>query len=203
MQEVHLKEGQILFIRDFDLHDYKSADGNYFEFINLAFTKENLDNLFFYLGDGFPSSTLLSAELPPIATLSPAKKESLFFALTDLTQNTDNAVASTKMRTLLCEIFTKYFFNFSEKKSEIPFWLETTCEKMKKPQNFISGAQKMYEISGRTREHVCRSMKKYYGTTVSEFVTDLRLEYCASLLISSNLLYNSIYYLSLFNVEYK
>ena len=193
-QEQFLKEGQLLFIRDFDIHDYKSADGNYFEFINLAFSKESLSELFSYLGTGFPAETLLNAKLPPIITLSPSKKEELFFSLTELTQNMKNEIAATKMRTLLCEIFTKYFMDFSEKKTEIPFWLETTCAKMKKPQNFIAGTERMYELSGKSREHLSRSMKKYYGITISEFITGLRLEYSASLLLSSNLSATDICY---------
>lgn len=186
-KEQNLKEGHLLFIRDFDIHDYKSADGNYFEFINLAFSKESFLELAEYLGTGFPANTLLKAKMPPLINLSPSKKEELFFSLTELNQNMENEVASAKMRTMLCEIFTKFFMNYSEKKTDIPFWLETTCERMKKPRNFIAGTERMYELSGKSREHLSRSMKKYYGITVSEFITGLRLEYSASLLLSSNL----------------
>ena len=45
----------------------------------------------------------------------------------------------------------------------------------------------MYEFSGKTREHLTRMMKKYYKTTPTEYITDLRLEYCANLLYTSNL----------------
>lgn len=45
----------------------------------------------------------------------------------------------------------------------------------------------MYEISGKSREHLSRSLKNYYGVTPSEFIADLRLEYAVNLLLTSNL----------------
>jgi len=45
----------------------------------------------------------------------------------------------------------------------------------------------MYEISGKTREHLTRKLKAYYNITPTEFVNELKLEYCANLLLTSNL----------------
>ena len=58
---------------------------------------------------------------------------------------------------------------------------------MKKPQNFIAGSTRMYELCGKSREHLSRTLKQYYNITISEFVNDLRLEYSANLLLTSNL----------------
>ena len=81
----------------------------------------------------------------------------------------------------------KYFFDYKEDKVKIPLWLEITVEKMKKPENFVKGIQRMYEISGKSREHLSRSLKKDYNTTIQDFVNTLRLEYCINLLSHSNL----------------
>lgn len=190
----NLKEGQILFIRDFDVHDYVSSDGNYFEFINIAFTKETFLELAEFLGEGFPKDDLISSMLPPMVQLSKTKRDEIFFRLTELNQGTDKRIANTKMRVLVFEIFTKYFLNFSEDKTDIPMWLEITYEKMKNPQNFVLGLEKMYEISGKSREHLSRSLKEYYGVSPSEMINDLRLEYSANLLITSNLSATDICY---------
>ena len=37
-----LEEGVLLFVRDFDEHGYSCGEGEYFEFINFAFTKKCL-----------------------------------------------------------------------------------------------------------------------------------------------------------------
>lgn len=193
-KEQLLKEGQILFIRDFDIHDYKSADGNYFEIVNLAFTKETFLSLFEYLGEGFPSEKLLKASFPPMVNLSQREKEKLFYSFMELNQSSDKATVKLKARTLILNIFIQYFMNYSEKESDIPLWLEMTWEKMKNPKNFIAGVEKMYEISGKSREHLCRSLKTYYNITPSALVADLRLEHSVNLLLTSNLSVTDICY---------
>ena len=88
----------------------------------------------------------------------------------------------------------KYFFEYQEEKTEIPLWLEITVEKMKKPENFVRGSQRMYELAERSREHIARYMKKYYNTTVHDFVNSLKLEYSVNLLTNSNLSVTNICY---------
>ena len=189
-----LTKGQLLFIRDFDIHDYKSANGNYFEFVNLSFTKETLNDMFEYLGDKFPTEQLLSAQYPPGVIISERDREKLFYSMTELGGTTDKALTKIKMRTLLVNIFMNYFFNYSESTSEIPLWLEMIYEKMKKPSNFIKGTSRLYELCPKTREHLCRSLKKYYNTSPCALVNELRLEYAANLLHTSNLSVTSICY---------
>lgn len=59
-------------------------------------------------------------------------------------------------------------------------------EKMKKPENFIRGSERMLELSGKTREHLSRSMKKYYNTPTT-YINELKLNYAINLMYSSNL----------------
>jgi len=44
----------------------------------------------------------------------------------------------------------------------------------------------MVALSGKSREHLTRSMRKYIGMSPSEFINDLRLNYIANMLINSN-----------------
>ena len=189
-----LHKGHLLFIRDFDKHHYTSADNNYFEFINIAFKKEYLNAVFDYLGDDFSHSDLLDSALPPMVELALLKTENLFYSFSELVNYNDISVARLKLKVLLINIFSKYFSNYSNTKSAIPLWLEITYEKMKKPQNFVSGLDKMCEISEKTYEHLARSLKKHYGITPTQYITDLRLEYSANLLINSNLSITDICY---------
>ena len=147
-----------------------------------------------YLGAGFCGEKLLNTPMPPVVTLSPVKKEKLFFQLTELNESSNKELAKTKAKILILNIFNEYFSDYSEKENNIPLWLEITCEKMKKPQNFIAGAEKMYEISGKSREHLSRCLKKWYNTSPTEMITDLRLEYASRLLLTSNLHVTDICY---------
>lgn len=186
-KEHPLKEGELLFIRDFDEHDYRAVNGGDFEFINLAFTKETLESLSGFLGDAFPIKDLLSAQAPPLATLSERETKRLFFALTDIPQAGNKDLIKLRFRVLISDIFVSYFLNFTEKNSDIPLWLEIAVEKMKKPLNFTQGVSKMYQLAGKSREHVSRSLMQYYDVSPTAFVNDLRLDYSAKLLVTSNL----------------
>ena len=193
-QKQNLVPGQLLFIRDFDVHDHKSATGNYFEHVNLAFTKETFQEMCSYLGPGFPAQKLLDSSFPPGIILSDSEREKLFYAMTELTDSTDKNSVKIKLKALLIDIFVRYFFDYSENKTDVPLWLEMTCEKMKKKKNFIEGTKRMYEICPKTREHLCRSLKKYYNTTPCTFINNLRLEYSTNLLLASNLSITDVCY---------
>lgn len=182
-----LREGQLIFIRDFDVHDYSSVGGAYFEFINLAFTKETFKSLADYLGSALNTERLLSGALPPTVQLSQGEKERLFYLLTDANSDADTDLIRLRMRAALAKIFSEYFLDYKERETELPLWLEVTVDKMKKPQNFTLGVGRMREISGKSREHLARSLRKYYGVSPTDFVNDLRLDYCAKLLTYSNL----------------
>lgn len=186
--------GQLLFIRDFDIHDYKSGDGNSFEFINLAFHKEIFYDVYKFLGNKFPYNELMGAKLPPSVMLSKREKEKMLYSMTELEDNKDSETTKMKLKALLVNLFMNYFLDYKEPETEIPLWLELTYEKMKKPENFIAGASRMYEISKKSREHLCRSLKKYYNTTVHDYVNELRLRYAARLLTASNLSATEICY---------
>lgn len=189
-----LSEGQLLFIRDFDVHDYASADNKYFEFINFAFTKKMFDSLFDYLEIPSVKDALLSSELPPSVPLLPVEKEKLFFSFTEINQREDAKTVNLKAKQLLTNIFLKYFCLRDERKADIPLWLEMTHEKMSLPKNFIVGVERMYEISGKSHEHLSREFKRYYGITPTEFVTQMRLGMAANLLLTSNLSVTDICY---------
>lgn len=190
----NLNAGHLLFIRDFDIHDYKSADGNCFEFINLTFTKEGFEAMCNYLGESSQIKNLLSHALPPTTFLTAREREKLFFSMTELGGPKDAEKVKLMLRILLIKVFTENFLNYPEVENEIPLWLEMTYEKMKQPAYFIKGIEKMYEICPKSREHLCRSMKKYYNTSPVQLITDLRLEFSLSLLATSNLTATEICY---------
>ena len=183
-----ISAGTLIFIRKDDIHDYMSVDGS-FELANLAFSENTVKVLFEYLGDGFPSRSLLSSKYPPEVHLTDNETKRLYLKIAELnTVNfSDGERLKFKTRKLLCDIFSDYFERHPEIDSGIPFWLEHACRKMRDPKNFIAGKEKLFSLAGKTREHTTRCMKKYYGITPSDYVNELRLSYAANLLMSSNL----------------
>lgn len=188
---INLPEGSLVFIRPDDRHSfiYETDSQRKSSHVNLAFSRETAELLFLYLSDGFPSEALLSSPMPPQCILSKDEKKRLLVKIgkLDTVKWNDKKQLKMQMRKLLVEIFAGYFSQFSEyKQSEIPQWLVFLSEEMKKPENFVGGADKMTELSGKTKEHLSRNVKKHFGITLSEYINNLRINYAANLLLNTN-----------------
>lgn len=194
-----LTEGTIVFVRDFDVHAYSCVNGEKFEFINLAFSKDFFNGTADFLGEGFKREKLFKTHLPPMVNIFSHDSKRLFREIMEINSCTDKKLLKSRMKVMLAKILSDYFMDYRERTDTIPPWLEMACEKMKKPANFIAGSDKMCEISGRSREHLSRSMRKHYGVSTTEFVNELRLSYSSALLITSDLSVTDICYESGFD----
>ncbi len=196
-----LQPGDLIFIRPSDTHDYISTGDGGFTMLNITFTVDTLQQLFAFLGEGFPTRALLEAPLPPGVHLTSGEMDGISARMTAIgaIAQEDTAALKTALRVLLFELFTRYFSDYTTASRTVPLWLETLCVQMRTTGGFVEGSEKLFAMTDRSREHVCRSMKKYMGVTVSEFINDLRLRYIASMLRSSNRTVAEIVFASGFN----
>lgn len=184
-----LSEGSLLFIRPDDVHCYEKSSRGECELINVAFAHKTALELFKYLGDGFRAERLLQAKLPPRATLPRAELHLVKTQLEDLNTlpRSDKAAVRTRLRVLLVELFSKYFpVSKQLEKKSIPDWLDWLVNEMHKKENFAGGLARMQALSRRTPEHLSRIFKKHLGVTPTQFVNELRLNYAANLLTSTD-----------------
>jgi len=183
--------GSLVFIRPSDKHCYEMIGENKtFEFINFAFSKKNKDKIFYYFDDIYDLSKLTSSPLPPIIQLLPHDAKNLekkFKAINSFPYN-NHTEQQLSFRHILIDIIPK-FFNTDNKETtdEIPYWLIRAYNEMHKIENFVDGITKMAEISNKTPEHLSRTLKKYYGISPSQLVTELRLNYATNLLTNTNM----------------
>ena len=183
----HLSCRDIVFIRPQDTHDYILEWGGTFSMLNVTFTCRTLQEIFDFLGEGFPSKALMEAEMPPSATLSPeefAVLESKMRGIRAIPQQ-DTAALKAALRQWLFGVITQSFPTSVEESESIPFWLEDLCRQLREG-GFVEGAEPMFARCDKSREHICRSMKAYLGMTVTEFINELRLNYIANMLQNSN-----------------
>ena len=183
-----LLAGDVVFIRPSDVHKYAKIREEEFTFCNLTFTKRTLESAFSYLGEGFPSEKLMESEVPPCARMDTSALKRFSERLNRLGTIAPEDVPhkKTALRILLMDILTAVFSDFAPAAAPMPAWLETLCVRMRTEGGFIEGSARMLALAGCTREHLSRSIKKYLGVTVSEFISDLRLNYIANMLLSSN-----------------
>jgi len=71
--------------------------------------------------------------------------------------------------------------NFSDQRAE-PQWLKQARKKIREKGNFLRGLHYFVEISGKTQEHLTRTMKRYYNETPQAYLIHLRIEEAARLL---------------------
>ena len=189
---VILPEGSMVFIRPDDVHAYtcSSDTADKASYMNFAFSEEILEKMFDYFSDGFPAENLLKSEMPPTIQLTSVQKKYVLSSVEEL--NTvnfqDKKQLKLKGRVFLADVFARYFSDYTLKKdeSEIPFWLNELAHKMEYTENFVAGTDRMVELGKKSREHISRSVKKYFDKTLSEYVNDLRINYAANLLLNTD-----------------
>ena len=199
--EIKLSKGTAVFVRPNDTHDFVCKNGKTFSMLNITFTQATADELFSYLGDGFPSAELISTQIPPSVILSEKDFKAFSSQMESVSAISaeDFGSLKTSLRVVLMRFMVKHFSDFNHESSDIPQWLEDLCEQMKKNGNFTLGTEKMYSLTDKSREHISRSMKKYTGMTVTEYINSLRLNFIANMLQNSNHSVSDIIFESGFN----
>ena len=182
-------ENSLIFIRPNDYHGFCNETAGKVIAHHIAFTTQMCHSLFSYLSPLFPSKELLEAKYPPYVILNSVDKKAflkMIFSINTIAIE-DKKRKNIAMRAILSQIFSRFFFDITNEENEnIPLWLSDTCTAMNKVSNFSEGLPRMVELSGRSKEHLCRSMKKYYNITASDFINDLRLTFVANRLLNSD-----------------
>lgn len=185
----NLPQNSLIFIRPNDYHDFCNDTGKVVTVHHIAFTKAMCHSLFEYLSPLFPSKQLLSDEYPPYVILNSVDKKAflkMIFSINTIAIE-EKERKNIAMRSILAQIFSRFFFySHSDNNEDVPLWLSDTCSAMNKVSNFSAGIPRMVELSGRSKAHLCRSMKKYYNITASDFINDLRLTFVANRLLNSD-----------------
>ncbi len=187
----HLNVGTLVFIRPGDVHKYICEEDTV-RFLNLAISKRDMYRMFDYLGSTFDKEKLLGNAIPLSIKVNDKFKKKMLrnFQKVNTMDSNDNQNLKLFMRAYLIEIISSCFLeseDFIESEDNIPEWLSETCKQMYMKENFVAGNKRMVEISGKSREYLSRSLKKYMNTSLSEFVFSIRLEYASNLLVNSNL----------------
>jgi len=89
------------------------------------------------------------------------------------------ATQRTALRMLLFELITQYFPLVTQAgESELPNWLQQTCEEMQKPQNLALGVPRMLNLASVSAEHLARTARKFLGQTPTNYVNQLQYHPC-------------------------
>lgn len=180
------KRGTVLLVKPDDCHLFYSEPK--FKIHNIAFSVTVKNNLCGFLGERAlklfeqnetPRYILSNRELAALDARIKRINSLDFYNVKDKNYN---------FRVVIMDIITKYFTaNERNGYEDMPLWLRKFDEKMRYQENFSKKSDIMVSVSGKSREHISRSIKKYFGVTASAYINDIRLNYAANLLINSNL----------------
>jgi AraC family cel operon transcriptional repressor len=179
-----ISAGDFVFIRPRDVHKFTPISDGEFSFINLTFTEKTFQDMARYLGDGFPTEALINAEDSPRACLTQGELLNLESKISYLSTVNHESLSDLKtvLRIMLIELITSHFYSYTAPTEKLPPWLEKLLVTMRNDSNFTLGLDRMIELSGKTREHLARTMKKHLGQTSTEYINELRLNYIANML---------------------
>jgi len=90
-------------------------------------------------------------------------------------------------RSILSEVICLFLERTVRNELLEPEWLQTIFSEMRKPENFMAGLPRMQALAGRSREHLSRMFRQYYGITPREYLLELRLCRVTELLAYQNL----------------
>lgn len=187
--QTKLEKYTLMLIRPQDTHRFVDVGQGEFSYLNLAFTRQTFNDISEYLGAKEVMQSLKSKKDPPMVSLSEKQGRSLmnqFFYLMGESPIPEPHIYS---RGVISNLFSKYFLNnfTALNEGDIPQWLHTLCSEMHKIENFSVGTDAMLEISEKSYGHLCRSFKKYYNSTPTEFVNNLRLKYAKNMILHTNM----------------
>ncbi|WP_217592136.1 helix-turn-helix domain-containing protein [Cohnella sp. GbtcB17] len=201
-----LEENMLVFIRDRDIHAYERMDEGDFQFINLSFYREVIDDLFAFLGTGFPSEKLFEPEMPPTIRLSKTEKEYVRYRLDQLNlipMDRKQAIKA-QVRALLTDLFSRYMTLEAEGGvNGGPEWLASLCAEAKKKEHFTRGTAALVELSGKSHAYLCRMFQKHLNVSPTHYINELRLSYAENLLLNTDMsILDITYEIGLENVSY-
>ena len=79
-----------------------------------------------------------------------------------------------------------FYYNRFAGAGVIPAWLEKLNREMHIQQNFCRGMESMSDISGKSSAYLCRTYKRYFNMSPTEYINRIRMQYAASLFVSSD-----------------
>ncbi len=180
-------KGTIVFVRPDDVHAYDQMSRD-FEIINMIVSISMMQDVFQYLGDSFDCSRLTEPTLPVAHRISPNDYATIVVQLEQLVlagHRLGPRSEAVFRFTLMSIVFHCFPPAPKVERPDIPDWLRGLCLEMMKRDNFTEGMPALRRLANSSAEHLARTFRRYLGTTPTDFVNNLRLEYAARTIAST------------------
>lgn len=183
-QEQPLSQGALCLVRPEDEHCFRRLGGRDAAFTNLAFHPELYEQaLKIYQGCAGEPDFARAVTAPPALCRALEARVRL---LSDAAAASSALPAKALMMGVLLDALC-YLNGLGRSDPEEPPWLRRAMEAMREPSNAQAGIARLVALSGKSQEHLGRTMKRFCGVTPSEYVNALRLSQAARLLRNTDM----------------
>lgn len=182
-----LSPGSLVFVRPYDLHRLLPVNSARVVFASLMISSAVLRDLMAYLAAPAIANRFNTAPEAPCVLLDFEEARALMLQMESIsTEQAVNPENSTPMaRALAAQLFAHYLGR-SEASQDTncvpPVWLAKLREEAEGWENLKHAVQRLHEHSRCHPSHLCKTFRKYYNETPTDFLNRLRLRKAARLL---------------------
>ncbi len=208
----YLHSGDLVLVRPNDYHRYNTEKTSGCNIINVSFKKEHFESIKNYFNNPLIDK-LITDPMPPHIYLNAQRLSSLKRKHNTLNLYSEKSDLTVWLKNLLADVFSYFLIEYDrQSQSDSKKLLQPALLQMNTPENIEEGLPALLRTSGFSHGHLCRIMKKEFNTTPIKYITDLRLQYAANLLtttdydilsISVRLGFSSLsYFITIFKKKY-
>lgn len=181
--------GDLLLLRPGDCHSKAITEKG--EQLNLCIASSVMQEFCGYLRIDWQPASLLALPSLPMLHLDASLQEHVRAGLQriGLLSGSEAALLRTLLRKLAFELLSETYLPLmlTERCRETPPpWLDELLQSLNAPDKLALGTAYLEEQTGLSREHICRSFRRWLGKTPTEYLNMLRLNYAVSMLLHSD-----------------
>lgn len=182
-REVPLPTNALCLVYPQDVHQFRKGDCAATHFINIAFPEALLARALSVYA-GYSAAQAWDGNGAHVCHLPFGLAQSCLLRIAFLAKKTPGMNPLFKQELLLNLLLESlaYFSSDIAGEAMIPEWLQSACQAIAAPENYTQGLKRFVALSGKSQEHMTRSMRKYYNTTPAHYLGLIQLEAAAHLL---------------------
>lgn len=186
-QKVELRCGDLLFLREGDSIEALTGQQP-FEAYGVSFSRIHLESACEYIGSNMKEKLLYSKtchklHLSGYQFEDIRKRHDMLHLMMVRKEN-----FNIRLKALLIQILTLFLTAGNEEnRDSVTARLEELHNRMNNPESLEEGLPAMLKVTGFSHGHLCRIMKDTLGITPLKYLTDMRMEYAAKLLINTDI----------------
>lgn len=184
-----ISDGQLGFIKPGDIHTKRLLNGEQCNNINFAIKAESVTEIFQFLYNKDPIECISKNQ--DVFSLSNNQKLIItsglrYLSLFPIDQFLEKQIYLKKLLlNIFADIIVPECLKINSNKA-IPAWMNELLSELQNNSSISSGMDYMVNYTGKTKEHICRSFKKYIGITPIKYLNNKKLNYAANMLQHSD-----------------